>query len=237
MMNDKKSSNKISHSNPADEIDEYDFYNNENTIQDNSDLNKRFQRPLSHRPSFSSSYPALLFSIFIIFFSEILGNTQYAELLLVSRESIYKNHEFWRLCTALFMHSDGLHLISNLPLLILFGTFLYEYFGFMAFPVIPLIIGLISNGFTIIFYQDSIHLLGASGMIYGMVSLWLVLYIYHDTDHSIMMRIFRSTGFTLIMLFPETYNPSTSYLAHASGFTTGLISGILILPFIKLKKR
>ncbi len=134
------------------------------------------------------------------------------------------------------MHSDVLHLMSNLPLLILFGTFLYEYFDFIAFPVIPLIIGSASNAFTVYFYPATVHLLGASGMIYGMVSLWLVLYIYHDTDHSIMMRIFRATGFALIMLFPETYNPSTSYLAHAGGFIIGIMCALLLLPFLKVRK-
>lgn len=79
------------------------------------------------------------------------------------------------------------------------------------------------------------RLVGASGMIYGMAALWLVLYIYHDTDRSMKMRIFRAAGFTLIVLFPETYNPSTSYMAHAAGFTLGIISALLILPFAKVK--
>jgi membrane associated rhomboid family serine protease len=88
---------------------------------------------------------------------------------------------------------------------------------------------------TLYFYADSTRLLGASGMIYGMVALWLVLYIHRDTDHSLMMRLFRATGFALIMLFPETYNPSTSYLAHASGFVIGIITGLLVLPFTRVR--
>ena len=221
---------------PDKEIDDCDNCCGENSMYDNSEAVGNFSGPLSRRPSFSSSYPALIISIIIVFFTRIMSSGSYEDLLYVSRESVYINHEYWRLVTALFIHADALHLVSNLPLLLLFGLLLFEYFGFIAFPAVPLIIGAASNAFTICFYPTSTHLLGASGMIYGMVSLWLVLYIYNDTDRSIMMRVFRATGFSLIMLFPETYNPSTSYLAHVSGFLGGIISGLILLPFLKVRK-
>jgi len=216
-------------------VDEYELYYGANETQDEIDRKERFSGPLSRRPSFISSYPALLISIIILFFSRIMTNSSYADIMWSSYETVYVKHEFWRLVTAIFTHVDSIHLLSNLPLLILFGWFLFEYFGFFVFPLMSLLIGILTNMVTLYFYADSTRLIGASGMIYGMTSLWLVLYIFRDTDHSLKMRIFRATGFALIMLFPETYNPTTSYMAHASGFVIGIITGLLLLPFIKVR--
>ncbi len=235
-MNSNKADKEKKNIIPDHEHDDYNNYFDENVMPDNSEGVEKSYGPLNRRPSFSSLYPALIISIIIVFFTRIPGSSSYGDLLYVSGETVYMNHEYWRLLTALFIHADALHLVSNLPLLLLFGMLLFEYFGFIGFPAVPLIIGAASNAFTICFYQSFARLLGASGMIYGMVSLWLVLYIYHDTDRSMMMRIFRATGFALIMLFPETYNPATSYLAHASGFVIGIISGFIILPFINVRK-
>lgn len=218
-----------------DFIDEYELYYGKGVIQDKIECEEIVRGPLSRRPSFISSYPAILVSIVIIFFSRILTNSSYSDLIWSSHDTVYIKHEFWRLITAIFTHADSVHLISNLPLLILFGWFLFEYFGFYMFPVMSLLIGILTNMVTLYFYADSTRLLGASGMIYGMVALWLVLYIHRDTDHSLMMRLFRATGFALIMLFPETYNPSTSYLAHASGFVIGIITGLFVLPFTRVR--
>jgi membrane associated rhomboid family serine protease len=88
---------------------------------------------------------------------------------------------------------------------------------------------------TLYFYTDYIRLIGASGDIYGMVSSGLCFISITIQIESIMMRIFRATGFALIMLFPEKYNPSTSYLAHASGFVIGIITGLLVIPFAKVR--
>lgn len=234
-MKNNNKNKELGSNTDKDFIDEYELYYGAGAIQDETESEEKARGPLSRRPSFISSYPAILVSIVIVLFSRILTNSSYSDLIWSSHETVYVKHEYWRLITAIFTHVDSVHLISNLPLLILFGWFLFEYFGFYIFPLTSLLVGILTNMVTLYFYTDYIRLIGASGMIYGMVSIWLVLYIYHDTDRSIMMRIFRATGFALIMLFPETYNPSTSYLAHVSGFVIGIITGLLVIPFAKVR--
>jgi len=158
-----------------------------------------------------------------------------AEYLWASRLTVFTEHEYWRLFTSIFTHADIVHLMSNLPFFIFFGLVLYEYFGLLLFPLVPLLTGAFANAFTLYFYPPGVRLIGASGMVYGMVSAWLVLYICHDKDRTVFVRIFRSAGFALIVLFPETYNPSTSYLVHAAGFVTGMIFALLLLPFVKVR--
>ena len=156
--------------------------------------------------------------------------------LWLSGEALFSRHEYWRLATSLFTHADLLHIVSNALIFLAFGWMLKAYFGFIAFPILPLIIGMASNLMTIALYDPNIKLIGASGMAFGMVSLWLVLYIRHDTDHSVPVRILRAVGFALAMMFPSTFDPQVSYLAHATGFGMGLIAGMLLLPVMRLRE-
>lgn len=70
-------------------------------------------------------------------------------------------------------------------------------------------------------------------MVYGMVALWLTLYIRFDQKGRWVKRVMRSLGFSLLVLFPQTYEPNVSYLAHASGFILGITIGLAFMPFAK----
>lgn len=156
-----------------------------------------------------------------------------ASYFTVSGTSIFERHEYWRLFTALGGHGDVMHLLHNAPIFWFFSWLLTAYFGVWVAGPAVLLMGVLSNLFTIWLYDAHVQLLGASGMIYGMVSLWLVLYIRFDRNGWWVKRFMRSFGFALLVLFPQTYERGVSYLAHASGFGIGVIAGLAILPFVK----
>jgi membrane associated rhomboid family serine protease len=154
--------------------------------------------------------------------------------MFVSGERVFELGEHWRLVGALFMHADWVHLLSNVPLFLFFGWLLRAYFGYLAFPFLAFVIGAGANLITIYFYHATSRLMGASGMVYGMIALWLVLYVSHDEDDSLGKKLLRASAFASLMLLPRTYEQSTSYLAHGSGFMLGLICGFCCLPFLKV---
>ena len=151
----------------------------------------------------------------------------------VSKVSITQSHEYWRLFTAILGHGDFMHLLHNLPVYLFFAWILQGYFGLLASVVLPLTIGIISNGLTVYFYDDHVRLLGASGMIFGMVALWLVLYVRFDRGNWWVKRVMRAVGFSLMVLFPQTYDPKVSYLAHFTGFICGIVLGFAFMPVFK----
>ena len=152
----------------------------------------------------------------------------------VSRESLTEAHQYWRLATAIFGHGNLDHLLHNLPIYLFFAWLLHGYFGWLASVVLPLVIGIVSNGLTIYFYDEQVHLLGASGMIFGMVALWLVLYVRFDHRNWWVKRVGRAMAFALMVLVPQTYDPHVSYLAHLTGFLCGLILGVIFTPLISV---
>jgi rhomboid protease GluP len=134
---------------------------------------------------------------------------------------------------SLFIHADIGHLSSNLVLLIPFGWLLINYFGPLAFPVIAIIGGIITNIITIYIYKNDYYqtsLVGASGMAYAIVSQWIVLYLKWDRRYSLTERIIRSIGVAMMLLIPSQFSPKTSYLAHGVGFIVGIICA---LPFLR----
>lgn len=151
--------------------------------------------------------------------------------MVASGEAVFQRKEYWRLVTALFGHGDVMHILHNAPIFWFFAWILNAYFGLFVSGVLVLLVGIISNLFTLLSYEPRMQLLGASGMVYGMVAMWLVLYIRFDRKGWWVKRVMRSLGFSLLVLFPQTYEANVSYMAHASGFLTGLILAGLWMPF------
>jgi rhomboid protease GluP len=152
----------------------------------------------------------------------------------VSQGLIFKDHVYWRLFSALAAHANWEHLLGNAPLFVIFGWLLRSYFGLWFFPILPVLLGALANLLTVLNYAPEQRLLGCSGMVYAMVALWLVLYMRHETRYSFFMRLFRCLGFSMILLLPSSFHPTTSYLAHAFGFALGLLGAYATLVCMSL---
>lgn len=181
---------------------------------------------LDSKYAFSSVAIGVLCIVFslVFWFSD-----QFRDLLWVSRISVFDQHEYWRVITAIFTHADVGHLLSNLPLLMIFGWLLRGYFGFVAFPLASLVVAILTNVATLFFYPETVRLIGASGMVYGVGALWITFYLRYEIRYSFSKRLLRAIGVFLILLFPSAYNPTTSYLAHIFGFLFGIIFAIALM--------
>ena len=81
------------------------------------------------------------------------------------------------------------------------------------------------NLLTLWTYPPDVRLVGASGVVYLMAGFWLSSYVLIDRRFSVGRRVFRSVGFTLIVLFPTSFEAQVSYRAHAIGFAVGAAYG------------
>ena len=150
--------------------------------------------------------------------------------LSVSGLRVFEYGEWWRLISAMFVHADIGHFLSNAPYILFFGALLSKYFGWRAFPVIAIFVGALTNLGTIYFYQPQQRLVGASGMLYAVVAMWLTLYLRFEMRHGIGWRLIRVVAFGLIVLFPTVFRPEVSYLAHGLGFGIGVLVILVSWP-------
>ena len=188
---------------------------------------------LEKKPDYSKlKLPINLFLIMFIV-SLVRWNGASSFGMEASFNSVFRDGEYYRLLSSLFIHADMAHLLGNGWLFIVFGFLLSNYYGYLVFPTVSIICGILTTAVTIYFYPPTTRLLGASGMIYSMVAIWLVFFLRYDTRYSFFIRLVRATAFILVMLFPSEIKPRTSYSAHAFGFLIGLVSAILMLPYVE----
>jgi membrane associated rhomboid family serine protease len=192
---------------------------------------------LSKKPERSSSLAGLA-SIVTIFVTSIIyweNRWNLAESLPASGETVFHQHQYWRLLTGILVHSDFMHFFSNAIPLAFFSSLLYGYFGFTVFPLLMVALGCIIHLISLMTYPPEATLVGASGVVYCMAGFWLTLYVLIERRYSITSRLMRSIGFFLIVFVPSAFDPSVSYRAHAIGFAIGIFAACLY--FLKNRKR
>ena len=152
--------------------------------------------------------------------------------LEASFNSVFVEHEYYRLVSSLFIHADLAHLFGNGWMFLVFAFLLQNYYGKLIFPWICLLCGILTTAATVYYYPPNTRLLGASGMIYSMVAIWLVFFMKFDKRYSLPIRFVRAVAFILVILFPSEIKTQTSYSAHAFGFLIGASFAVILLPFV-----
>jgi len=137
--------------------------------------------------------------------------------------------EWWRLVTAVSLHANIAHLVSNLTMGTLFLGLAMARFGPGWTLLTALLSGVIGNVLGWLVYPEPHQGLGASGMVMGGLGLVAVQSIAAWGRHPRPLR-FLATGvlsgtFLFILL---GLDPNTDVIAHAGGYAGGLIFGILL---------
>ena len=112
-------------------------------------------------------------------------------------------------------------------LLSVFTFLISGYFGTKLFPMYSIFFAGVVNAIAIYSYPLDVRLLGASGLVYLMGGVWLSLYFFIQRQYSVYSRLLRITGISLMLFFPNTFVPNTSYRTHAIGLVIGIALGTL----------
>lgn len=151
----------------------------------------------------------------------------WADYLPAVRQAVIQEHQWWRIFTAVFIHSNLEHLLSNMFMLGIFSFFIYGYFGLKIFPLMSFLIAAAVNLVTLLGYGPETALLGASGLVYVLGGFWLAMYFFIQRQFAPLTRLIRVTGVALMIFAPTTFVPSTSYAAHGYGFFFGSVAAAI----------
>jgi len=147
--------------------------------------------------------------------------------MAASHDLVFKQHEWWRAWSTLFVHADFRHLLSNSLLFFILGSFVNGYFGWWAFPVIAFVVGGLTNIYVLAQMPGPILLIGVSGVVFWLGGFWLILYFLIDRRKTLLQRALRASGVGLALFMPaEAFDPSISYTTHLVGFFLGIICGL-----------
>lgn len=136
------------------------------------------------------------------------------------------NGQWWRLFTAVTLHADLPHLISNATMgSLLFGLAMAR-FGSGVALLAGFLAGAAGNAIGLAFYTENHQGLGSSGMVMGALGLLAV----QSIDFWRQFRpstdvILRGLAAGVLILVLMGFSPETDVLAHVGGFLGGAILG------------
>ena len=147
-------------------------------------------------------------------------------ILAATSEAVLERREYWRLLTAIAVHADVLHVLSNAIYLAFFTYLLFGYFGVWVFPALSLAMAALTNYFSLLTYSRSVALVGASGLVYWMAGFWLSMYLLVERSVGPGKRVLRAVCLALLVLVPTTLQANVSYRTHAIGLALGAVSAL-----------
>ncbi|MES2801225.1 MAG: rhomboid family intramembrane serine protease [Bdellovibrionota bacterium] len=147
--------------------------------------------------------------------------------LSASRDLVFSQKQYWRLWSALFAHADLGHLFGNLLLFVPFAFLLTGYFSVSLFPMLGFLFGGVINAITLLTMPMQTQLLGISGLVNWMGSLWLTLYFLIDRRSNLRKRFAVLVFSSLVLFAPQEYKEDVSYISHVIGYGLGILTGLI----------
>jgi membrane associated rhomboid family serine protease len=142
--------------------------------------------------------------------------------------------ELWRAATALFLHADNLHILSNVISCVVFCSVVCRLYGFGLGWILILISGITGNLLTAFFYRTGHYSVGASTAIFGAVGLigaWR--FIFWRSHPFSRKRAWIYIVVVLILLGILGVGRNADILAHLFGGMSGCVFGILAAKLIR----
>jgi rhomboid protease GluP len=137
--------------------------------------------------------------------------------------------QWWRLFTAVTLHADLPHLLSNITSgLILLGLAMARY-GTGVALLIAFLSGVGGNVAGLLLYSDAHKGLGASGMVMGALGLLAITPPADGWDRQVGIGlILRGIAATFLMLVLIGFSPRSDVVAHIGGYVGGVVFGLVI---------
>ena len=152
---------------------------------------------------------------------------------------VFKEHEFWRLLTSMFLHFSFRHLSGNMIYLGLVGWSYERITGHLKFFLIYLLSGIGGNVVSCAYHQlthTPVVSAGASGAVYGIIAI--VVYITFITRKRFAPgMLFYRIGIMLVFLFYSNFGngAGVDVAAHVGGLLFGGLLCLLLLPYKNMK--
>ena len=129
--------------------------------------------------------------------------------------------DYWRLFTAAFLHAGFLHIAFNMYALYLFGPYIERALGTTRFVVSYVTMAVASSVFVYWLTEPQIATIGASGAVFGLFGLALVLLIRTRQDVRGLLVLLAINAFISLQ-------GNISWQGHLGGFVTGALLGLAL---------
>ena len=126
--------------------------------------------------------------------------------------------DYWRLLTAAFLHASLLHIAFNMYALYLFGPFAEKALGTVRFIAAYVTAAIASSVFVYWLEKPEVATIGASGAVFGLFGLVLVLLLKAKQDVRTLLVL-------LAINAVISLQGNISWQGHLGGFVAGCLLG------------
>lgn len=171
----------------------------------------------------------IITNIFIFFLMEVTtGSTLDTNVLLpwgAASTDLVAKGQFWRLFSAMFLHSGMTHLANNMLLLFVLGSNLEPVFGTWRFLCVYLLGGLAGNVAAYYWYTgrgEHVVFIGASGAVFSVMGavILVVLLCRGQIRELSLQQMLVMLAFSLYFGFASA---GVSNVAHVGGLLAGFV--------------
>jgi len=140
--------------------------------------------------------------------------------------------QWWRLVSAIFVHIDLYHLLSNLCFLLLFGSIAESVFQRAGYLGLWFLTGIAGSIAQLVALAPQYYGFGASGVAFGLVgALWAAYFLERVPSPALKRRwaVVILLGFFIVLGFlPEWLHDHSFNATHLGGLLAGMILGLVI---------
>jgi membrane associated rhomboid family serine protease len=216
----------------------------EETLRHYEEENRYFASELrGELPSSKKELSGFFVSVFILSLFIILKLTGYETALFqtgsASSEHIMEG-EVWRAVTALFLHGDFLHVLSNALFCWIFCSVVVRLYGPGLGWFLILLAGTLGNLLTAVLYRTGHVSIGASTALFGALGMLGAWRFVLRRKHPLFRRKawVPAAGVVALFAFLGT-GKNVDFVAHIAGAVTGCVLGWITANFLaqNLSKR
>jgi len=195
-------------------------------------------------PLMTYSFIAATLAVWLL--TESFGSSTDARTLLrfgANMPALVLHGQWWRLVSSIFLHVGVMHLLFNAYACFLFGTFVERMAGRRSTFTILILSG-VGGGAASAFFSNAVssHTIsaGASGAIFGLLGAAIVIVLRLPRLFTGPQRRFLAFNLIFIGAVNMAFGflePNIDNLAHAGGFLTGVLCGLVFLAGIGSESR
>lgn len=190
----------------------------------------------------NSSLPAVTIALIavtvLVYLFELNPRWNVKERLALKSDWVVKEHQWYRVFSAMFVHFGFFHILLNMLALYYFGELVEA--GLQEFPGGAvwryLIIYLVSGicGSLSVLLKDKIRHTdemsgGASGAIFGLLGALLIMLMKNNPAISEQMNLGILMADIVIMLIPGFTSKRVSLASHIGGLLAGMLLGLALV--------
>lgn len=137
--------------------------------------------------------------------------------------------EYWRLFASCFLHIGLAHLLINMVSLLLVSSMLEPVVGRARLLLVFIATG-IAGSATSAWWNENIISAGASGAIFGLIGMLIVLLLTNQIAHHIRRGLLAGLVLFLSYVFLQGFDQTLDTASHLGGLLAGATMTLILLP-------